>query len=588
MTESGFLSTDAPREGGQKRLALIVDDELANRLLLQRFLALEGFDTRLAEDGEQAIDAFREHRPDIVFMDVMMKGMGGIEATRVIKKLSGNRFVPVLFLTALTDVESLERCIAAGGDDFVSKPINLKVLKSRILALERVRDLHRAIKAQHDELSLRYDAERREEELAERVFAHAISARNESFPGVEVLHRRAASFSGDLVLARRMPDGRVRILLGDFTGHGLAAAIGILPVSEIFHAMTRFGASCAELLDEINRKLCFLLPPDRFLAAVLITIDASTGKASIWNGGMPPVITIGSDGLQRHPSRALPLGIVEDEVTESQFDRLDACGVERVMLMSDGLLEARNPAGRYFLDCEFDPILDRWTPQDAALQAIDERLSAHVADGRYEDDVTVVEIVPRQIPVVRRAQSGAQKRLAPISDQAGWEWSLTLSGQYLDGRETLQAFLESSLVSDTLGRRLGALTTIVGELFSNAVDHGALGLSSAMKDEDDGFEKYYRKRAERLAGREGGTIDLAVRFTPLANGGEIRVSVSDSGLGFDEREVDERLADPLANRLWGRGLKVVRELCESVEFSPPGNRVLAVYRWDDAPHPSER
>lgn len=575
------MSANALLKESHKGLALIVDDELANRVLLQRFLAQEGFETIPAEDGEQAVDAFREYQPDIVFMDVMMEGMGGMEATRVIKTMSGDRFVPVLFLTALNDTESLESCIAAGGDDFITKPINLRVLKSRILALERVRDVHRALRAKHDELALRYDAERREEEIAERVFAHAISARNESFRGIEVLHRPAASFSGDLVLVGRMPSGAVRILLGDFTGHGLAAAIGILPLSEIFHSMTQAGASCAELLNEINRKLCFLLPPDRFLAAALLTIDASAETVTIWNGGMPPVFTTGRNGVRQYPSCALPLGIVENEVMESQFNCIDACEIERVMLMSDGLLEARNPSGSYFLDCELGSLLDRWAPEDSALAAIGERLGVHVPGGKYEDDVTVVEIVPRQVPVGRPAQNAVRKRFAPMSGQAGWGWSLTLSGKYLEARETLQTFLESPLVRGALGQRLGALCTIVGELCSNAVDHGALGLSSTVKDEVDGFDRYYRRRAERIAGGDGGTIDVAVRFTPLADGGEIQVTVSDSGRGFDLQEVEECLANPPANRFWGRGLKVVRELCESVEFSPQGNRVLAVYRWHE-------
>ena len=88
-------------------LALIVDDELTNRMILRSLLKKQGYDSVEAENGRQAVELFRERQPDIIFMDVMMPEMDGYEATRIIKAEAGNRFIPVIFLTAVTDEESL-------------------------------------------------------------------------------------------------------------------------------------------------------------------------------------------------------------------------------------------------------------------------------------------------------------------------------------------------------------------------------------------------------------------------------------------------------------------------------------------------
>ena len=69
-----------------------------------------------AVNGEQAIECFSLHEPDIIFMDVMMPVMDGYEATRRIKALAGDHFVPVIFLTAMSDEKALARCIEVGGD----------------------------------------------------------------------------------------------------------------------------------------------------------------------------------------------------------------------------------------------------------------------------------------------------------------------------------------------------------------------------------------------------------------------------------------------------------------------------------------
>jgi CheY-like chemotaxis protein len=118
---------------------LVAEDSAADRLILQSMLQRSGHEVVLAEDGESAVTAFSECHPDLVFLDVIMPNVNGIEAARRIKSLAGDELIPVIFLTSLADAESLATCLDAGGDDFLSKPYNQIVLDSKIKAFSRMR-----------------------------------------------------------------------------------------------------------------------------------------------------------------------------------------------------------------------------------------------------------------------------------------------------------------------------------------------------------------------------------------------------------------------------------------------------------------
>ncbi len=124
---------------------LAVDDTATNRQILQVFLRKLGFVVVVAEDGAQGVAAYEREAPDIVIMDVMMPVMDGYEATRRIKALSGERWVPVLFLSALDSEESLVAGLDAGGDDYLQKPINFVVLDAKLRSVARALALQRSL-----------------------------------------------------------------------------------------------------------------------------------------------------------------------------------------------------------------------------------------------------------------------------------------------------------------------------------------------------------------------------------------------------------------------------------------------------------
>ena len=118
---------------------LIVDDIEANVKLLEAKLTSEYFDILTAYDGKSALEMARTHAPDLILLDVMMPGMDGIEVCRELRADDRIAHIPVVMLTALSDVEDRVRGLEAGADDFLTKPANDLTLFSRVRSLIRLK-----------------------------------------------------------------------------------------------------------------------------------------------------------------------------------------------------------------------------------------------------------------------------------------------------------------------------------------------------------------------------------------------------------------------------------------------------------------
>lgn len=120
---------------------LVVDDNPQNRALAKATLELEDYEVVLASSGEEALRCFEQQVPDCVLLDVRMPGMDGPETCKRLRVLPGGKDVPIVFLTASRDVDTFEAALAAGGDDFVTKPVQPTEMVLRVQAAVRVRRL---------------------------------------------------------------------------------------------------------------------------------------------------------------------------------------------------------------------------------------------------------------------------------------------------------------------------------------------------------------------------------------------------------------------------------------------------------------
>jgi CheY-like chemotaxis protein len=124
---------------GATSAILIVDDDPRNVRLLEAILGAAGYRTDQATSGEECLRKVAESKPDLILLDVMMPGTGGLEVCRLLESSPETRSIPVIMVTALSDREDHERAIEAGADDFVTKPIDKGVLLLRVRSLLRTK-----------------------------------------------------------------------------------------------------------------------------------------------------------------------------------------------------------------------------------------------------------------------------------------------------------------------------------------------------------------------------------------------------------------------------------------------------------------
>jgi signal transduction histidine kinase len=129
---------------------LVVDDNAQNRALAQAALEDEGYTVVLAENGEQGIQAFQQNEPDCVLLDVRMPGMDGFVVCERLRELPGGKETPVLFLTALRDIETFDQALRVGGDDFLTKPIRPTELALRVQAALKLGKMSSELRDQYD------------------------------------------------------------------------------------------------------------------------------------------------------------------------------------------------------------------------------------------------------------------------------------------------------------------------------------------------------------------------------------------------------------------------------------------------------
>ena len=556
---------------------LIVDDDYTNRLILRAMLVKESYEVSMAENGLDAVEQFDRDRHDMVLMDVMMPVMDGYEATRRIKELSGDRFVPVIFLTAVNDEQALAKCIEFGGDDFLTKPYNRVILKAKIDALKRVRNLYATLQDQHVELQRHTERLKREQEIAETVFANIVQPGCLDAANLKYMLSAMAVANGDLLLAARKPSGGQHIMLGDLTGHGLSAAIGAMPVSDLFYRMTEKGYSILDLVVELNQRMKDRLPTGLFLAASLIELDASHSTLTVWNGGLPDVLLY-RDGaiVERVSSNHLPLGVVDSGQLDNRLEIFEVQEGDRIFIYSDGVIEAENPKGEMYGQERLEEVLTVGRPPETIFDEIQSGLDTFRDGAPQSDDITLIEVTCD----ANLLAAGYDRQAIHMPGRPPMTWSVDvkMEADTLRNVDPLPQLVQVLTELQGLEEHRARLYTVLAELYSNALEHGVLKLDSALKENPHGFAEYYGKRQAALESLDDGWIRVAFEHRPLEDGsGSLRIGIFDSGAGFDWQSADRDLADNVERQ--GRGIALVRTLCAEVSFRGAGNEVEALYTW---------
>ncbi|EKT4521094.1 fused response regulator/phosphatase [Pseudomonas putida] len=555
---------------------LVAEDGAADRLLLAQIVRHQGHEVFTAQNGEQAVAMFAEQRPHLVLLDALMPVMDGFEAARRIKALAGEAFVPIIFLTSLNEEDALVRCLEAGGDDFMAKPYSAVILGAKIRAMDRLRRLHATVLEQRDQITRHHHHLLNEQRVAKAVFDKVAHSGCLRAPNIRYRQSPYALFNGDLLLAAYTPCGDMQVLLGDFTGHGLPAAIGAMPLAEVFYGMSAKGYGVAHTLREMNAKLKSILPVDMFCCAVMLNLSFERGRVEVWSGGMPDAYHLAATGevIASLVSRHLPLGILAPERFDDSTEVLPLAVGERLLLLSDGVVDTCDDQDRLFGVSRLQAVLAG--NHDPACLLDDVMRALERFGGRRRDDISLCDIAmiepQRQVPVPAGYADNGHG-----SSPLNWSLHFELQAESLKRFNPVPYLVQ--LLQEIHGLRpsSGLLHTVLSELYTNALEHGVLGLDSRLKHDAQGFAEYYRQRNLRLGQALDGFVRIDLEVEPLPAGGRLTVAVRDSGAGFDVARVLSR--QPAEHGLSGRGVQLVRSLCQGAEWLEGGRCARVVFCW---------
>ncbi|HEB95387.1 MAG TPA: fused response regulator/phosphatase [Sedimenticola thiotaurini] len=363
---------------------LVVDDTAENLDVVKGILA-DHYRLTMTRDGRTALRIAERIEPDLILLDIMMPEMDGYEVLHQLRTHLWGEEIPVIFITALAGEEYEAGGLGLGAVDYITKPIAPGILHARVATQLALRTARR-------ELQLRNQQLQHEHEIIEEI---VLRLRDE--PAFDDTHLRIAALSpenisGDVVLAATTPEQVQHVLLGDFTGHGLPAAVGAPMISHIFYDDTRRGIPLEETLETLNRVLLDRFPAHIFMAAAAVSIDRIRGRLQCHNWGQPEILLFREGRIDTIPSDRPPVGIVPGNGAPGSAASCRFIPGARIYLRTDGFHEAPSTKGEAFGETRFRALLGRAAAGEIPLRQVVDEVLEHAGERTRLDDMTLVEI----------------------------------------------------------------------------------------------------------------------------------------------------------------------------------------------------
>lgn len=469
MSDSSASISEYPADGGETAppgRILIVDDEAVNRMLLSKVLAGMGHAVIETTDGPAALDAARRCAPDLALVDVMMDGMDGFEVCERLHADASTAGIPVILVTALTEIADLERGFLAGALDYVRKPFNPRELLARV---------HNALslKRSTEEVRRWKDRVSRELDMAGRIQRRLLSTApllDETFD-LHMAYRPSESVGGDLFDSIRLEDGRLAAYVCDVAGHGVGPALVSSLLKGLIEEILRDRAARgpAAVCREVARRFRRHVPNPEMYATMFLALRAPDG--SEWrcmNCGHPPPVLVNVGGATAPAgadSGGPPIGMDIPglpEMSESDEFTLAMSPGSVLFIYTDGLIEAQNASGEDAAgwlmaaaadSAKMSPVMD---PASRLMNAMTER-----GFDLSTDDCTVVSIVCTD-PSMRLLQMSAAPTMAAVE-------SLAAAAE--------RALIRAGWPADTAW----AVRLLLMEHGANVVEHGAMPPGSPIR-----------------------------------------------------------------------------------------------------------
>jgi len=375
---------------------LVVDDEQFNLDYLTQELEDLGLGSITAKNGEEALRIMKAQNPDLVLLDIMMPVMDGFEVLGAIKKDKNLQDIPVIVISALSDMAHIVKGIELGAEDFLPKPSDPVLLQARIhssLEKKRLRDIEKHY-FQGLEKELQIGKQIQEGFLPEKIL---------QVKGWEIstFFRSAREVSGDFFDVFRLPSGGIALFLGDVTGKGVGAALYMALYRTLLRASLEMNSSLGMINDAerllnaatfTNRYICKVHDSNLLLTTFLGVLDPKSGNLEYVSAGHDPPMRINQGKII---GRLMPTGPVIGVLEDTQFEigRIVLEREEILLLFTDGITDMQNREGIIFGPDNFEKLASvKVNSASHLLSAIVQKADDFIGTATQYDDITLLAV----------------------------------------------------------------------------------------------------------------------------------------------------------------------------------------------------
>ncbi len=269
----------------------------------------------------------------------------------------------------------------------------------------------------------------------------------------------------------------------------------------------------------------------------------------------------------------MPLGIMETDDITFHVDDIVLEKGDRIFIYSDGLIETEGEGKELYTQERLENHFDQVSNAGELFQTVMDDYHTFAGNTRQNDDVTIMEIICDQSLVHESIlPKTSHKSLTP----AKWDMSLNIDSQVMRNVDPLPVLM--NMISDIQGLEdhRGNLFTVLAEMYSNALEHGMLGLASDLKKDADGFARYYQLRQQKLDELEGASLSFTFHHEVDKEHGRLNIGLTHNGTGFDHENHIINVENKTAS---GRGITLIKSICEDVNYTENGNQLNVSYKW---------
>ena len=379
---------------------LVVDDNEDNRYTLTRRLTREGYrNLTTATNGREALDLLQSKAFDLILLDIMMPDMNGYEVLERMKAAAELRNIPVIMISALSEIDSVIRCIELGAEDYLPKPFNPTLLRARVGASLEKKRLRDEVRASLTRLEQEMDAARK---LQLGMLPLVFPACTPEQPvEIHALMEPARDVGGDLYDFFHAAEHLFCFLVGDVSGKGAAAAMFMARTRSLVRMAVQLwwrtsGDQLApvRIIEAVNHEVCQNNRDRMFVTLFLGVLDTKTGVITYVNAGhLAPCVLHASGTIEFVSDKpAMPLAVRAAAAYRERTVTL--LPGDSVFVFSDGVTEAMNVTDELYGNERLQADLraaSALTPEEM-VRAIKTKVDVFTAEAPQSDDVTMLAL----------------------------------------------------------------------------------------------------------------------------------------------------------------------------------------------------